>query len=89
MDGTPRRSRCSERSRKKRSTMFSQDALVGVEVHMKARVALQPVDDFLMFVRGVVVANDMDLFVFRHGTFDLIEKPDPFLMTMLRHTGPR
>ena len=58
------------------------------EVHMKARVALQPVDDFLMFVRGVVVANDMDLFVFRHGTFDLIEKPDPFLMTMLRHTGP-
>ena len=47
------------------------------EVHMKARVALQPVDDFLMFVRGVVVANDMDLFVFRHGTFDLIEKPDP------------
>ena len=26
------------------------------EVHMKARVALQPVDDFLMFVRGVVVA---------------------------------
>ena len=50
---------------------------------MKARVALQPVDDFLMFVRGVV-SNDMDLFVFRHGTFDLIEKPDPFLMTMLR-----
>ena len=56
--------------------MFSQDALVGVKCTMKARVALQPVDDFLMFVRGVVVANDMDLFVFRHGTFDLIEKPE-------------
>ncbi len=57
------------------------------EMHMKSFVPFEPVHDFLMFVRRIVVANNVDLFVFGYGAFDLIEKPNPFLMTMLWHTG--
>ena len=35
----------------------------GREVDMKALVALQPVEDFLVFVGGIVVTNNVDLFV--------------------------
>jgi hypothetical protein len=48
-------------------------------MHVKTFVTFEPVDDFLMFVfvRRIVVANNVDLPVFGYGAFDLIEKPDP------------
>ena len=41
-----------------------------------------PYDNFLMLVGRIVVTDYVDLLVFRHGAFDLIEKPNPFLMPM-------
>ena len=51
---------------------------------MEARVAVQPVDDFPVFVGCIVVANDMDRLLSQRRPFDLIEKPNPFLMPLCR-----
>ena len=40
------------------------------EVHMEALVSLQPPFDTFVFVRSVVVADDMDLLIGGHGLVD-------------------
>ncbi len=40
-----------------------------------------------MFVCGIVIANDVDLFVRRRIALDQIEEANPFLMTMSGHAG--
>ena len=59
----------------------------GREVNMETLVALHPSLDLRMFVRGVVIANDVNLFIRRRIAPDQTQEPDPFLMTMPRHTG--
>ena len=67
---TPRRSRFSVKSRKKRSTMLSHEQPVGgrCEVHVEARMASKPPLDFGMLLGGVVIHDQVNLLVVRgHG----------------------
>ncbi len=77
---TPRRSRLTVMSRKKRSTMFSHDAEVGREVHVKARVLGQPVLHHRVLVRGVVVGDQVQRFVLGCLAVDLLEELQPLHM---------
>ena len=57
------------------------------EVEMKPWVALLPSLDPLMFVGGVVVTNQVN-FLARGRLFsNQVQKPNPFLMTVLAHAG--
>ena len=62
---TPRRRRLSVRSRKKRFTMLSQEALVGVNWTWKRRCRLSHRVTFV-FMGRVVVAYEMHIKVLRH-----------------------
>src|SRR5438552_19209913 len=57
------------------------------EMNVETVVAFHPCLDLRMFVRGVVIANDVNLFIRRRITFDQVQEPNPFLMTMSGHTG--
>ncbi len=50
------------------------------EVHMEAFVSFQPPLDALMFVGTVVVADNMNLLLNRHGLVDHAEELQPLLM---------
>ena len=54
---------------------------------MEPFIPFKPVLDFLMFVRGVVVADDMNFFTEWDATLDEVEKFNPLLMTVFTHTG--
>ena len=47
---------------------------------MEALVAVQPADDLLVFVGGIVVADQVDLFLLGDGLIDEAEKFQPLLM---------
>src|SRR3954469_9208779 len=53
------------------------------EVHVEARVLLEPGPHLRVFVRGVVVENQMDVQHRIYFAVDLLEKGEPFLMAML------
>ena len=55
------------------------------EVKVEVRVTLLPSLDLVMLVRGVVVANDMNILASGDCFADEVEKANPFLMTMLLH----
>ena len=75
---------CSSEVRKKRSTILSQEALVGVKWKWKRGLRFCHAL-FLMFVRGVVVTDDVDFFVGRCAPFDQVKEAQPFLMPVLIH----
>ncbi len=56
------------------------------EVEDPSGMTLEPGHDFLMFVRSVVVEDDMDHLTWRHVTLDGVEKADELLMAMSLHT---
>ena len=51
-------------------------------MQMEALLAGEPSFDPGMFVRGVVVANDVDLFVWSHGVLYFLEKGQPFIVAV-------
>lgn len=51
-------------------------------MHMEASVFLQPPLYPLMFVRGVVVADDVDLLFAGHGLVDQVQELQPLVMAM-------
>ena len=69
-------------SPKKRSTRLSHEAEVGVKCKMKALLAGEPSLDSGMLVRGVIVADDMDLFIRSDGGIDFLQEGQPFAVTM-------
>ena len=77
---TPRRMRFSVRSRKKRSTMLSHEAEVGVKCTWKRLCLASQRWTRAMLVRGVVIADDVDLHFRRHGLIDEAQKLQPLLM---------
>jgi hypothetical protein len=52
------------------------------EVDMEALVAVQPADDLLVFMGGIVVADQVDLFFLGDGLVDQAEKLQPLLVPM-------
>ena len=50
-------------------------------------MALLPGLDLGMLVRGIVVANDVDILVCGHCFADQVEKTNPLLMTLLLHAA--
>ena len=84
----PRRMRLRVMTEKKFSTALIQEAEVGVEVEAQHEVMGQPVDDFGMFVGGVVVGDGVDDLACRNGALDGVEKLDEFLMSVPGHAAP-
>ena len=56
------------------------------EMEDPAGMTLEPGHDFGMFVRAVVVEDDMDHLAGRHLALDGVEKADELLVTVLLHT---
>jgi hypothetical protein len=54
-------------------------------MELKAGIALLPRFDSLVFVRGVVVADEVDFFVSWCASFDQVQEAHPFLMPVLLH----
>src|SRR6266568_5051317 len=71
----PRRIRFVVSSRKKRSTMFSQELLV----------TLEPAPDVEMLVSGVVVDDEVKVEPLWGFPVDLLQKPNPLLISMAGH----
>src|SRR5512132_1869839 len=72
---------------KKPSTALSQEQEGRREVEDEARVALQPRLDLRVFVRGVVVEDDVHDLADRHGGLDAVQKPDELLMAVALHAA--
>jgi hypothetical protein len=47
---------------------------------MEALMTFQPADDLLVFMRGIVIADQVDMFFFGDGLIDQAEKLQPLLM---------
>src|SRR5262245_16956048 len=56
------------------------------EVNVESLVSLQPTLDLRMLVRGVVVDDEVQIEVWRRFRIDLLEEPDPLLVSMSRQT---
>ena len=54
----------------------------------EARVAIKPSADLGMFVRGVIIEDDMHRLVRWHAGIDGIEEADELLMAVLLHVAP-
>src|SRR5258705_1154206 len=54
----------------------------GGKVQMKTLLACEPSLDSGMLVRGVIVADDMDLFIRSDGGIDFLQEGQPFAVTM-------
>jgi len=54
---------------------------------METLVALLPCFNFGVFVRGIIIADDVHLLIGWCAVLDCIQKLDPLLMTMLWHAG--
>ena len=63
----PRRMRSRVISAKKRSTMLSQDAEVGVKCRVEARVSLEPALHLGGLVGGIVVDDQMQVEMMRES----------------------
>jgi hypothetical protein len=50
------------------------------EVDMEALVTVQPADDLLVFMRGIVIADQVDMFFLGDGLVNQAEKLQPLLM---------
>ena len=59
----------------------------GREMEMKARISFLPGLHPGLLVRGVIVADHMDLTFRWSGFLDLVKETDPRLMPMLLHAG--
>ena len=59
----------------------------GGEVKVEAFVSFFPGLHLPMLVSRVVIANDMDLFIFWGVLFERIQKQDPLLMTVFLHAA--
>ena len=57
------------------------------EVDVETLVAFHPGFDLGMLMRGVVIANDVNLFLRRRTALDQVQEPDPFLVTVPRHAS--
>ena len=57
------------------------------EVHMEPGVAFHPILHLFVFVRGIVVHDQMDIQVRRRFLVNQLKEPDPFLMAVLVHAG--
>lgn len=55
------------------------------EMNVEARISCKPSFDLFMFVRGVVVANDMDVLLSRDTPADQVQETNPLLMAVLFH----
>jgi hypothetical protein len=53
------------------------------EVDMEALVTVQPADDLVVFVGGIVIADQVDMFFLGNGLLDQAEKLQPLLMPMM------
>src|SRR5512133_2086930 len=84
---TPRWRRRLVSLAKKPSTALSQGAGGRREVEDEARVALQPRLGLRVFVRGVVVEDDVHDLADRHGGLDAVQKPDELLIAVARHAA--
>src|SRR5438045_6193605 len=71
----PRRSRLSVNSLNHRSTRFSQELDVGVQVPAAAILVCQPLGHLRCTVRGQVVQHDMHTQSTRYRRVDLLEEP--------------
>ena len=58
------------------------------EVQVEPGMFVQPLADVLVFVGGVVVADQVDRQIFGNLTIDGLEELQPLLMPMARHTLP-
>ena len=56
-------------------------------MHVEATMALEPALDLLMFVRGVVVDDEMEIEILWRLIIDQAQKLDPFLVSMSFHTS--
>ena len=57
------------------------------EVDMEASVTSKPLLNFFMLMRGVVVADNMNLLVLWSVPENQVQEPQPLLMPMLLHAG--
>lgn len=57
------------------------------EVDVKSRIPFEPSFNLFMFMSGVVITNNMDVLSFGNVVSNQVEKANPFLVTMLLHTG--
>src|SRR5687767_6067741 len=57
----------------------------GDEVHVEAGMFTEPGLDARVFVRAVVVGDEVQVQIGRRLSIDLLEELDPLLMTMPRH----
>jgi hypothetical protein len=76
----PRRVRFCVISAKKRSTRFSQEALVGVKCRWQRCLASQR---FTAGVRPVVVEDEVDIEMPLHTLVDALEEPDDLFRTVM------
>src|SRR5512132_1451059 len=84
---TPRWRRRLVSLAKKPSTALSQEQEVGVKWKTKRGWRLQPRLDLRVFVRGVVVEDDVHDLAARHGGLDAVQKPDELLMAVALHAA--
>ena len=70
------------RSRKKRSTMFSHELLVGVKWTWKRGWRAKPALHFRMFVRRVVIDDQVEIFFRRRDLVDHTQELEPLLMAV-------
>lgn len=57
------------------------------EVDVESRIPFEPGFDFFVLMGGVIVADDMDVFLLGNIAADQVEKANPFLVAMLFHAG--
>ena len=73
--------------RKEALHLIEPGAVGGDEVHVPARACRQPRLDLGMVVRGVVVADAVDVQISGHGLLDLAQEGQELLMPMARLAG--
>ena len=57
------------------------------EMEVETFMSLEPIQDLRMFVRGVVIHNQMKTQILRRLGVNLREKLDPLLVSVTRHAG--
>ena len=85
---TPYFSRLRVSLAKKPSTALSHEHEVGVKWKVQRGWRASHSWTLSFFMRGVVVENDVDRFVFRHLALDPVEEADDLLMAMALHVLP-
>ena len=57
------------------------------KVNIEPFIPFKPVLDFMIFARGIVVADDVNFFTGCDATLDEVKKFNPLLMPVFTHTG--